>query len=296
MPDHVPAALFIFSPANAYLMERVTGNPHGTEITPVVLEDFKKDRERYLRDVNHVVIAAELSAVKGLLNQARHRGFSVGLIPGKSQKMLRDALGLPHDRDALIDTALRSDPQLMDLVLINSRIMLFNATLGRLPLIESSHYRSRIRLAVRSLHRLFGLKLHPVTFKTAGGKRIETAACGCMIVQRHGRSLASRLIASDSSFTDAMVSLVIAAPKSLVEYIRFLIQFVNSKFKGKKLPDTLGYIKSPSIEISTEEASKVVIDGTETVSTPLCCEAIPRAVRVNIGLKLREKVSPENGL
>jgi uncharacterized hydrophobic protein (TIGR00271 family) len=120
---------------------------------------------------------------------------------------------------------------------------------------------------------------------------METAASGCMIVQRHGATQASRLIAEDSSFVDGMISLVIAAPMSVIEYLTFLTQFLMDKFIGKVVPSTLGYIKSSRIDIDMDSRVEVLLDGGFSTHTPLHCEVLPAAVRMNIGEKLRDKSS-----
>ena len=85
-----------------------------------------------------------------------------------------------------------------------------------------------------------------------------------------------------------MVSVVISAPMSIVEYLKFVLQFLRNKFRRSKLPSTLGYVKSASIDIETGEPVAVLIDGVAATHTPLHCEVRPAAVRMNIGESLRE--------
>lgn len=291
MSGYVPSALFVYGEESAHLLDAVNGNTVGADITPVALGSFLEAPERYVTDQAHVVVAAELADIKTILSLARQHGFSVGLLPSKSQKQLRACYDLPADPEALVNIALRDDPPVMDLILLNDQVMLFNAVLGRLPLLEAGHDHSRIGLVLYSFWRMLRLKLQACTFTLASGRRIDTAACGCMIVQKHEGSLASRLVARDSSFSDGLLSLVIAAPMSVMAYARFLAEFLSSKFKHTKVPSTLGYIKNSRIDIETQPPVPVLIDGVPVTQTPLHGEVQPEAVRINVGDRLRKELS-----
>ncbi len=157
---------------------------------------------------------------------------------------------------------------------------------------------------VNSLKSFSGLRLLPFQFNTKNGKLIKTAASGCVIIKHHNRTLVSKLIADDSSLTDGMISLVITAPISIIDYLIFLYQTFRSQKKHRHIPTTVGYIKSPAITVTTDEPLAVTIDGEDSTHTPLHCETIPLAVRVNVGdesleadkdkSKIREQVEIQN--
>ncbi len=161
--------------------------------------------------------------------------------------------------------------------------------MGRLPLMDSPGDISRLSIVVKALKRFFGLELLTFGFTTSSKQKIKTAACGCMIVQHHEGTLASRLISHDSSFTDGMISLLVSAPLSIIEYFKFLAQSVKRTVSRKKIPSTIGYIKSAQIDIESERELDVYIDGEHATQTPLHCETVQEAVRINIGTRLREK-------
>ncbi len=289
MTEFVESALFVFDAQFGALESVVVRNPFGVPVTPVEQGAFFKEPERFLSDCSHVVVAASLADIKTLLQLSMKHGFSVGLIPSKAQKSLRSGYGLPQQTEGLIKLALSNNPTVMDLILCNREIMLFSATVGHLPLLDVVKYRTRLSAALSALPRMLGLRLRHVSLTTATGRKIETAACGCMIVQRHGGTQAARLIAKDSSFVDGMISLVIAAPMSVLEYMRFIFQFLMHRFKGEKTPSTLGYIKSSQIDIDIDARVEVLVDGEGSTHTPLHCEVLPGAVRVNVGSSLSEK-------
>ena len=149
------------------------------------------------------------------------------LLPLKSQKTLASYFRLPDDLSDQIELALQENGQARDLITCNGELVLFKAVIGRLPIIDVPDSLSRWNTLRNVLTRFRGIRLLGFTFVTAGGKKIETAAAGCMIVQHHAGSLASRLIANDGSSRDGMISLVIAAPLSVLDYFRFLYQVLK---------------------------------------------------------------------
>jgi uncharacterized hydrophobic protein (TIGR00271 family) len=168
--------------------------------------------------------------------------------------------------------------------------MLFKAAIGRIPFLDTPAKASWIQILLNSLRKFFRFRLYTFKFETAGKKKIETAASGCMIVQHFRGSFASRLISHDHSLTDGMASLVISAPISIIEYVKLLRQALRSSKKYKKLPSSIGYIKSPQIDIEPEDQLDVIIDDQKTTHTPLHCETIAKAVHVNVGNWLGKKI------
>ncbi|MEA3411669.1 MAG: TIGR00341 family protein [Pseudomonadota bacterium] len=289
MEDHVDAALFVHTPETRRVLARLTKYRFGVSVRPVEFDALMKDPESLLAGTEHVVVAAPLDVIKSVLRLSMQYGFSVGLIPLSSQKDLLRGYGLPTRTDAAIDVALRRDARPVDLILCNGEIMLCRATVGRLPLLDSAGDTSWPGMAVKAVKRLSGLKLLPFRFTTAGKRKIRTAACGCMIVQNHAGNLASRLFEHESSIRDGMISLVISAPRSLASYLKFVVQTLGPFAKRRKLPHATGFIKSRRIDIDTEVELKVNIDGMHATTTPLQCEVLPEAVRLNMGEKLRRE-------
>ncbi len=290
MQLHVDSALFVYVPGTESLIEQVVGNPFESKITPVALEEFVHNCRQYLQQLDHVVVAASLDEIKSVITLAMEHGFSIGLLPFAEQKDLRNCYDLPKKIDEALEIALQKDAQIMDVILCNKKILLFNAAIGRLPMIDSTRNIHALQVVPTALRRFIGIKLLPVQFSTGSGKKIKTAASGCMIVQRHERTLASKLISHDSSLTDGMISMVITAPISILNYFSFLYQTLRHAGQRKKIPTAVGYIKSSQITVETETTFEVSIDGEKASQTPLICETVPQAVRINVGEKLRESV------
>ncbi len=289
MNEHVDTALFVYAPEAEYLREQLLENTFKVTVAPVTLAAFFEAPKAFLLTNNHVVFSGPLEDFKRILWLATQHNFSVGLVPLAEQKRLSRCYDIPEQTEAAIDLALRRDGHWIDLILCNDVILLFKATIGCLPLLEGSGAQGLVPIIRRAFKKFIGLRLLKFTFTTGEGTKIKTAACGCMIIQHHKRSLASRLIDHDSSLTDGMISLIVSAPFSLTEYLKFLFQVVRKKGNSRQLPHTIGYIKTPQVNIETEREFAVIIDDQETTSTPLHCTTLPQAVRVNVGEALREK-------
>ena len=289
MTEYVTAVLFVHTDDTQHLIEQLQNNVSGTRITSVAFDALMQSPQNRLEGVEHVVVAGPLDMIKETMRLAARYHFSVGIIPTKGQIDLIKFYDLPKDPAAAIDLALRRNGQRMDLILCNGKIMLFKATVGRIPLLDTPAKASWIRVIAAALRKFVGFRLYTFRISTAGKQKINTAASGCMILQHSRGSFASRLIAHDHSFSDGMISMVISAPISIIAYVKLLRQALRSSKTYKKLPSSIGYIRSPQIDIAVETPFDVFIDDEHATQTPLHCETIPGAVRVNVGESLQQE-------
>jgi uncharacterized hydrophobic protein (TIGR00271 family) len=289
MPEYVTAALFVYTDDTKYLIEAVQNNSSGSHITPVAFDALMQTPQEHLAGVDHVVVAGSLNVIKEILRLAMKYDFSIGIIPDRKQKHLIKFYDLPKNPAAATELALRQDSQTIDLIVCNGEIMLFKAAIGRIPFLDTPAKASWIQVLLNALRKFVRFKLYTFRFGTAAKKEINTAASGCMILQHARGSFAARLISHDYSFTDGMASLVISAPISIIEYVKLLRQALRSSKRFKNLPSSIGYIKSPQIDIEPETGLDVIIDDQLTTQTPLHCETIAKAVRINVGKSLQEE-------
>jgi uncharacterized hydrophobic protein (TIGR00271 family) len=289
MTEYVTSALFVHTQDTTRLIKPLQNNSTGTRITPVAFDALMQTPQEHLEGVDHVVVAGSLEVIKAILRLAMKYQFNIGIIPTKKQKHLIKFYDLPKNPSAAVELALRQDGQTIDLILCNGEIMLFKAAIGRIPFLDTPAKASWIQVLLNALRKFVGFRLYTFKFDTAGKKEIETAASGCMILQHSRGSFAARLISHDHSLTDGMASLVISAPISIIAFVKLLRQALRSSKRFKKLPSSIGYIKSPQIDIEPETRLDVIIDDQQTIHTPVHCEAISKAVRVNVGKSLQEE-------
>lgn len=291
MPEYVKKTLFVYESDSEDFCSRMRDNPHGVEVKPFDFEQFQQEPAKCLKGFEHVVVRGALATIKTVLDLAVEHKYSVGIIPLSVQKNLIRCYELPRQTDDAIELALRQGCKPIDLIYCNGEIMLFKATIGRVPLLDSPINASWFTILMQALGRMRGLRLLGFDFTTLGGRKIQTAVSGCMIVQHHEGTLASKLISHDSSLTDGMISLVITAPFSILDYLKFLIFILTRKTDSRKIANTLGVIKSKEIHIVPKQVLEVMIDDESSTQTPLVCNTLHEEVRVNIGAALITEIS-----
>jgi uncharacterized hydrophobic protein (TIGR00271 family) len=292
MADYVASALFVHTEDTAYIADLLKKHPCGAVITPITFERVMSDPHGMLKGVAHIVTSGPLEAVKGMLELAAATGVSIGLVPTESQKNLRRLYKLPRSVEEAVDLALQTEPKAMDLLLCNGRVVLFRATVGRIPLLDAPVDLGNLSILKAAASAFFNIRLLKFDFTTAGERQITTAASGCIILQNYESSIASRLISGEGFASDGSVSTVISAPISVIDYLKFLLNLLSLSKDRKRLPSAIGYIKSPTVKIEPESELDVFIDGEPATRTPIYCEAKPGAVRVNVGQSLREEGRP----
>jgi len=159
----VESALYIYSKNSTNYVEEVVNNSYGVRIKAVSVEEFRENQEKFLRDVHHVIISGDLDTIKWLFGLAMEYGFSAGLIPTPDQKKITKVYGLPDTLEENIEIALRKDAQPIDIILCNGKILLSKATLGQLPLLDSSQDVGSVKFILEAIKRLLRLKFHPFT-------------------------------------------------------------------------------------------------------------------------------------
>jgi uncharacterized hydrophobic protein (TIGR00271 family) len=289
MSSYIDPVIFIYTPASQYLCEKLENHPSERHISFQSFETFINADTAFYLACEHVIISGSTDEIKTLLCFAMKYDFSVGLIPLENQKNLTRYLDLPANSEKAINVALQTNAQPMDIVICNNKIVLFKATIGWIPLMDAATNTSKFTILIDALRRTVGLKLLIFSFLTANKKTIKTAASGCMIIRHYKGSLATRLIPDSGSVRDGALSLFITSPFSLIEYFKFIIRALTPALKLKRLPKSIGYIKSRHIEIEPDKQLDVYIDGEKTTSTPLICETVPEAIRINVGDWLQEE-------
>ena len=285
MPNQKRHIAFIYTEESIGNLEPVSEHSPDVIIQSSLLDDFLQNPDTLTRNVDHIVVSAPMAGLKSVIRIAIEHDLSIGILPLKSQKTLSRYFRLPDDPADQIELALQEKGQTRDLILCNGELVLFKAVIGRIPVIDLPDNLGPWKTLQNVLARFRGIRLLGFTFVTESGRKVETAAAGCMIVQHTAGSLASRLIANDGSSHDAMISLVIAAPLSVLDYFRFLFQVLKRDLAPGKIPSAIGYIKSSRVVIESEESLGVDIDGEEITRTPVECEVRPGALRVNTGPK-----------
>ena len=295
MTEHVQNALFVYTAAGEIYLEDLVNNEHGTSISPIKIEELRDNSSALLKDTSHIVIAAETAVIKEILQLALKYGFSIGFLPLDGQKALRRCYKIPHDTAEMISLALSDSPSKVDVVFCNDHILLFKGVIGWVPLIDNRVSSSRLKIAIDAIKQLRSLKLLPFKVSTQGKSEnsLSTAACGCVILETPEISYKSGTKDDDCSFRDSMVSAVIIAPFSIIDYLKLLWLRVISGTSFSRIRSSVGYIKNNDLIVDPSPRLDVIVDGEKISSTPAHIRVKDDAVKVNHGLTdIRDKRVP----
>lgn len=282
MTEHVPSALLIYSEEGKDYVTPVLNNPFDVEISAVQIDQLNGDDLAFWNTFNHIVVCGSIDTIKEVIGLAVKYDMSLGIIPLKSQSMLIKSYGLPRDTKEAISLALHNNPQKIDLVYCNDQLMLFKARVGRIPLIDSPENTPKLEILTSGLRRIQALQLIPFKIRTTGKStnEISSAASGCILFANHERKFTSRIISHDSSLTEGLISMIVVAPISVVDYLRLIARTITGP-KKESVSGSIGFIKSPQIYLETDKEYTVYVDGQPATKTPIHSYVVPTALNLN---------------
>lgn len=191
---------------------------------------------------------------------ALHRKWTLGFLPHPDMKEARQGYGIAADLfNAIEDINNLEQGVKADLLLCNGKPVFNSVVIGNgLSLISGSVARNPIQSKLEKFRNLFShnelLKPKAFTITTGNKPALKTAALGVMAVL-HGKStIVSRLLLKDSYINDGRLHVLVLAPRSIMELVRF---WISSTFNGKdeqRLPEFVGHIKTKSVLISSPVA------------------------------------------
>jgi len=283
MNGYVESALFIYNEEGKEYEDAVVNNPHGVAVTSVPIEEFNEKTAEFLNTFSHVLVAAELKVVKQVMQHAIDLNLTMGLLPLPDQKTLRRSYLLPKDTDEMISLGLSDEAIELDIVYCNDTILLFKGLVGRIPLIDNLSNTSKLSIVVDGLRKITSLKLLPFEITSEGKSvtKVKTAASGCMILEHSEKSFSSSMIGHNTSRMDGLISTVIVAPISVVDYLKLMWARVLFSGESKRVPDSIGFIKSPEITIDSDSPLNFNIDGEDLTTLPVHIEVKTAALKLN---------------
>jgi len=239
---------------------------------------------------SHLLVTASLYGIKTVLHYASIHQLSVGIIPKPSQKELIHTFALSSKHPESIEMALLPSQKKMDLLYCEEELVLQEVVIGQVPPLdnfassmEQKGIGSRIGSFMTLTKRLKHLKHRRFEITTAKEKSLHFSAIGAVGVEYNNRTFASKLISNHLKYNDGRLSLVILSPSSMVEYMGYIFQTHILNQTPKKLPSSVGYIHSKSVQIETEEPLGVTIDGDRCLQTPITLHNQAEAVALSVG-------------
>jgi uncharacterized hydrophobic protein (TIGR00271 family) len=253
-----------------------------------------------LTSEDHVIIAGSADEIKEVFIKAHNENFSVALIAGKTQNMLRASFDIPVKIEEALKIALDSEPKPIDLLYSNGEIVLWSALIGDAPPISyknssyiNSSLKERYKLLIDAFKKLKDLKKTKIKLKTAKEQEINTIASGIVVIEHDNNTCASSLAKEYLSVSDGKLSALLVSPTSIMDYIKYLY---ISLFKSSKktLPDSVGLIKTESLSVESTPLLPVKVDGKEFGETPVEFTVVKGAVRFCASEKFWAQKSEES--
>jgi len=102
-----------------------------------------------------------------------------------------------------------------------------------------------------------------------------------MILSHSEKSFSSSMIGHNTSRMDGLISTVIVAPIWVVDYLKLMWARVLFTGESKRVPDSIGFIKSPEITIDSDSPLNFNIDGEDLTTLPVHIEVKTAALKLN---------------
>lgn len=268
---------------------------HSVNARAIGFEQFMDDPAQWLAFSTHVIAMVNDNDLSVLLQTAETHHFSLGIVPVSSSSVTYRLFALPRKTDTLLMLAFTGEGQSVDIALCNDDVVLGMLMLGDTPFLDSRSKRYKeglgwlarfwlwIRAIFVSIGNLFAIHPFPLTLTTGRDVSLNTAVTGLVVLENEVRGPAARLVNASISVQDAKISVVVIAPKSVIEYLWFvLVGLFPGLQKGKQLPGALSYIKTDSLDIISPKSLTYFVDGRKRESSKLHIRLHPRSVKINL--------------
>lgn len=259
------------------------------------VEEFLQRPAATLQGCEHVVAVVSDATLPALIQRARPQNISLGILPLDPRSRIYEWFKVPRNPDEAIALAFDDSAVAIDLLRCNDELALGAMTLGDTPFLSPGHrlYRERHRnwlhtlrhtlALLASLRNLFAIHPFPVTLTTGKGKVVKTAITGLVAIENDINNAAARLLTTTLSVQDGKVSTILIAPKSVMEYLAFLLNaLVRGEQKVSRLPNAISYLKSSYLKIESPKPMLYHIDGRKRSAESVELEIQQAAVRINL--------------
>ena len=235
---------------------------------------------------SRILAHVSLDTLRKIMRKAEAEGWALTTLPTDKQKSLAKAFGMESDPAKALEILSTSEARPLDLLYCNDQPVLFNALIGEAPPLSfrstlwGDHSSERkLGLFLHELGKLRHLAMAKLSLVTAKGVSIHTAGTGMVIFRQGGVSYISNLL-PEEHYNDGQLRAAIISPRSILSYIAYLLAAIFPYFRPRKLPESVGLIKTASLEIDTDPKLPVIIDGEKRPPTPIRFTIHPKALKL----------------
>ncbi|MBN2826236.1 MAG: TIGR00341 family protein [Campylobacterales bacterium] len=221
--------------------------------------------------------------------------LNIAILPLKNNKKVQLSYGISSDLyEALEDALNKKSLHPMDLLLCNGEPVFSNIVIGDVHELNNAALEklSLLKKIKKSIQDLYRLSFQDFTITTAKEQKIRTAATGIMVFEHNSKQSDSSMINEDLSLHDGQLNALILAPSSILSYIYYLfLVYIYNHFSMKKLPKSIGVIKTSKLTIESKAPIDYKIDGLILSTKAIEMEVLKDQLNISIGRYLKPIVS-----
>ncbi len=222
-------------------------------------------------------------------------GLNIAILPLKNNKKVQLNYGISSDMHEALDDALKKENiYRMDMLVCNEEPTFANIIIGDVhelnnASIEKLSWYKKIK---QSIQNLYTLTFRDFTITTAKDHKIKTAATGIMVFEHNSKQSAASIINEDFSLHDGQLNALVLAPTSILSYLYylFLIYFYNH-FSMKKLPKSIGVIKTSKLTIESKNPIDYKLDGIRMSAKSIEMKILKDSLNLSMGRHLKPAIN-----
>ncbi len=249
--------------------------------------------------VSHLITTGTLAEIKEVIQFAKSHALSLGIVPLPKQPKLTKILDLPRKAEEAFLQALQPAERKVDMFYCNEILVLNDVRIGNCSTLKSFEYDymndsigSRLIHFWQSWREKEALKHHLFTIKTAKEDEKQFSAVGLIGLDYDNRSWVSSALKPNLGSGDGQHILAVLAPTSLFQFfISQPLSMLMSSKESRKLPRSLGFIKSDRIAIDCKEPLEVLIDDNTSMQTPVELRSEEGVLALSVGEAFWERES-----
>ncbi len=249
--------------------------------------------------VSHLLTTGTLQELKEIMQFVKTHALSLGIVPLPEQPKLTKILDLPRKPEEAFLQALQPAKRKIDMFYCNDVLVLNDVRIGNCSTLKSFEYDYlndslwvRLKHFWQSWRQKEPLKHHLFTVKTAKEDEKRFSAVGLIGLDYDNRSWVASALKPNLGSGDGQHILAVLAPTSLFQF--YLSQPLSMLMGGKekrKLPRSLGFIKSNQIAIDCKEPLEVLIDDNTSMQTPVELRSEEDVLALSVGEAFWERQS-----
>ncbi|MDX1294635.1 MAG: TIGR00341 family protein [Sulfurimonadaceae bacterium] len=235
-----------------------------------------------------VLIYASLNTLRNMVATIAAKDAVLAVLPREDNRVFTQAFHLPKRMDAAVQKILHTAPSQVDLLDVNGLPVFSHVTLGEMSQLrpktangDTPTLRSWFKAFKESVTQLKQLRFQSITLKTEKGQQLQTAAMGITVIENSNSPILRHVLEEELDSYDGRLNAFIWAPRSIFALMWYWLRLgVFGKFRTGSLPDSIGFIQSTRVEITSNRPLEFSIDGTTMGSRLLEASVKPAALKV----------------